>query len=321
MADLEAARQRWITERGEYDRFANAVAEILRRDLQKVGVWAEVDARAKEIHSFIRKLITKPHHTYESIGDKAGVRIVARYKSELDKIESVVRQRFECSKTDDKASSLNVDQVGYLSLHLHVQLRSDDPLRARFSLGDLTAELQIRTLAQHLWSEMSHDTFYKNDETLSPLPARLKRRIFLLSGVVEVADDEFDRLNTELPANPEIVLLKALERHYFRLTTRRGDPEMSLPVIKLLAPLYELEPQQVVAHLDEFLESRSGVLHHVYDHVADSQDLGAFIFQPEALMIYDLLESDQATLKEMWTTQFPERELERIAIAFGISLD
>ena len=47
----------------------------------------------------------------------------------------------------------------------------------------------------------------------------------------------------------------------------------------------------------------------------------AFLFQPEALLIYNLLSSSRDKTRKVWNEHYPERELERIANAFGVSLD
>jgi hypothetical protein len=49
--------------------------------------------------------------------------------------------------------------------------------------------------------------------------------------------------------------------------------------------------------------------------------LSAFLFQPEALMIFDLLKMEPLSVRESWNASYPEKELERIANAFGISFD
>jgi hypothetical protein len=47
----------------------------------------------------------------------------------------------------------------------------------------------------------------------------------------------------------------------------------------------------------------------------------AFLFQPEALMIYDLLKTDHLAVRDAWSGHFPDRELVRMANAFGVSFD
>ena len=46
-----------------------------------------------------------------------------------------------------------------------------------------------------------------------------------------------------------------------------------------------------------------------------------FLFQPEALMIYDRLETDPLSVREAWSGHFPDSELERMANVFGFSFD
>lgn len=321
MTDLEQARKRWIAEQPQYEKLGIELAYILKREVRSEGIWAEVTSRAKEMDSLIRKLIRKPEHTYDSLGDKVGVRVAVRYKDEVDPVLRIAERVFDLLNVENTADRLRPDTVGYLSVHAAIRFRADDSRAAQFPPGRFNAELQVRTLSQHLWAEMAHDTVYKNDETLQPLPNFLKRRIYILAGVVELADEEFNRIEQEIPLVPQLKILKALERHHYKLTTRRGDPELSLDLIRLLIPLYKSETGQIIARLDEFYSAHADVLRHVYELAEGIPDRSAFLFQPEALMIYDLLEADSLMVRRVWNERYPEKELERIANAFGISFD
>jgi hypothetical protein len=76
-------------------------------------------------------------------------------------------------------------------------------------------------------------------------------------------------------------------------------------------------------HLDEFLSSKHSVLESVYSQATESgiENTTSFLFQPEVLMIYELLLSEPTKTQRVWNQNYPEPELERIANAFGISLD
>jgi hypothetical protein len=54
---------------------------------------------------------------------------------------------------------------------------------------------------------------------------------------------------------------------------------------------------------------------------AGLENTTSFLFQPEVLLLYDLLTFDLDKTREFWMKNYPESELERIANAFGISLD
>src|SRR3954452_19173505 len=106
MADLEAARQEWLASRHQFDDFAANVAEILSAGIRLIGIFAQFDHRAKEMDSLIKKLIRKPHHSYESLPDKAGVRVVVRYKHEIDPILAIATELFDRDALEDKADLL-----------------------------------------------------------------------------------------------------------------------------------------------------------------------------------------------------------------------
>lgn len=323
MVDLEDARCRWLEDRPRFATFGEELTRRLKGALKEEGCWGEVSARAKDMDSLIRKLIKKPHHTYESLGDKCGVRVIVRYKSEVDVVLKLAQRAFHCGEPENTAERLDHNKVGYLSTHVDVRLYNDDSLASAFPPESFCAELQIRSLAQHLWSEMSHDAVYKNDEGLVRLAGPLKRRVFLLAGAIEIADNEFDRLNSEMPHIPEVELLQSLERHYYKLTTHRADIDLSLETIHWLYPIYQIEVPRIRAHLDELWNDSGAMLQAVYE-VAEQDPTGrsAFLLQPEALMIYDLLRRKIWDIRQAWSDQgLPPKELERMANAFGISFD
>jgi hypothetical protein len=107
------------------------------------------------------------------------------------------------------------------------------------------------------------------------------------------------------------------------LTTRRPDADLSLSTIRWLYPLYNSNVTDVAARLDSMWVRESSLFQSAYDRASeDPSGRSAFFFQPEALMIYDLLVSQEWNLRQAWADhQMPARELERIANDFGVSLD
>ena len=324
MSDVEAARRAWIIDRPTHVAFGNLIKARVTAVLRPLGIWYEVFARAKELDSLVKKLLKKPGHTYDSLPDRVGARVVVRYRSDLQPVIEAILDALECASTDNKVAILGTDKVGYQSVHLdQVHLRAGDPDAVQFPPSRYWVELQVRTLAQHLWSEMSHDTIYKNDDTVAALPPDLTRRVNLMAGQIEVADREFDRLNGELPVDTGARLLKVLERHYYSLTSRKPDLELSLQVLRRIAPLYESESSTFPAKLDEFLKTKHGLLEGIFSGAPTESDENstAFLFQPEVLVLYERLLYDPIATRRVWNQSYPERELERIANTFGVSFD
>jgi ppGpp synthetase/RelA/SpoT-type nucleotidyltranferase len=320
MSSVEAARKRWIKERPEHEKFGEVIKARLNKALKTGGFWFEVSARAKEVDSLVKKLLKKSKHSYKSLPDKVGARVILRYRSDVPLALSLIKEALVFKKEDPK--DLGIEKVGYQSVHLDgVSLLDTDHDIVNFPRDKFWVEMQVRTLAQHLWSEMSHDTVYKNDETVSALPLDIRRRVNLMAGQIEVADREFDLLNKELPQGPDLQVLKALERYYYKFTSHRPDVELSLQVLDLLIPLYQTSVHEITGQMDKFLEANSAFLEELYSQQVNVETMSAFTWQPEALMIYERLMNDETAIRKAWNTVYPEQELERIANQFGISFD
>lgn len=326
MSGVEQARQQWNAERPKYDAFGQILKQRLQQSLRRLGIWFTVDSRAKTVDSLVKKLLNKPDHTFDTLLDKVGVRVIIRYRADEERIVGAVRKLFDSDEPEDKEQRLGTDRVGYLSVHLdHVRLHQNDNDIVVYPSDVFWAEVQIRTLAQHLWSEMSHDTVYKNDEMVAKLPPDMQRRVALMAGQIEVADREFDRLNMELSSRATVLLLQVLERHYYSVASQLPNLELSIKVLHTLTPLMKTDVSTFANRLNDFLASKQSVIEQVY---ATAMERGladdrtpAFLFQPEVLLIYSLLDSRRDETREIWSQHFPERELERIANTFGISFD
>jgi ppGpp synthetase/RelA/SpoT-type nucleotidyltranferase len=325
VSDIEQARLLWIQERSRYEAFGNLLGNRIKSALKPLGIWFEVTARAKEVDSLVKKLIRKPEHTFETLPDKVGVRIVIRYRSDLQRVVERIGMYLETRNQDDKIKGLGTEKMGYQSVHLDgVVLQSSDPSAVEYPPVLFWAELQVRTLAQHLWAEMSHDSVWKNDAMISKLSDEVKRRVNLMSGQIEVADREFDRLNSELTSSDAALgLWHTLERHYYTLASRQPDVELSMQVLRTFLPSVKGDIQDFTNQVNDFLSAKHDVLKSIYAQATESglANTTSFLFQPEVLLLYEMLSSDLDKTREVWIKNYPEPELERIANAFGISLD
>jgi ppGpp synthetase/RelA/SpoT-type nucleotidyltranferase len=317
MEDLEDARTRWLRDEPRYATFGAYLNERLATITGIIGTSATVSVRTKEIDSLLKKLLRKPEHTYTSLGDKLGARIIVKRLHDVQTVCDAVQSEFTCGPFENTADRLAEDRVGYLSVHIDIGLLPSDPRFGEFS--SLRAELQVRTLAQNLWSEMSHDTTYKSGTFVHQ---GIKRRLHLLAALIEVADNDYQRVEDEiatLPDMPELQVLRALERQYYKLASKPGDTELSLRVIRLLWPLYGKPPEEMNAHFEQVIVEHHDTLARVFADATQAAERSAFLFQPEVLMIYDQLLAMPYRIRPKWTQEFPEKELERIALRFGFS--
>jgi hypothetical protein len=73
----------------------------------------------------------------------------------------------------------------------------------------LKAEIQIRSILQHAWAEIEHDLGYK---TSGEIPKTARRQFARLAGLLELADDEFVKIRSDLDAYSREVSIKIVQR-------------------------------------------------------------------------------------------------------------
>lgn len=74
--------------------------------------------------------------------------------------------------------------------------------------GDIQAEVQVRTLAQHIWAAASHKLQYKNEASVPP---PIRRAINRASALLETIDLEFERILEKRREYRDIELPKGID--------------------------------------------------------------------------------------------------------------
>jgi ppGpp synthetase/RelA/SpoT-type nucleotidyltranferase len=149
-----------------------------------------------------RKLAEKGarYGSLADVHDMLGLRVITYFPDEVDAVAKVVEQEFniDWENSVDKRALLDPDRFGYLSLHYVVRLSAE---RARLpehaSFRAVRFEIQVRSILQHAWAEIEHDLGYHNS---GAVPRTVRRGFSRLAGLLEIADDEFQRLRTTVEA-------------------------------------------------------------------------------------------------------------------------
>jgi hypothetical protein len=118
-------------------------------------------------------------------------------------------------KIEDAHDKLGADRFGYLSKHCIVRLKPEWSQIPTFAnLPKLHVEVQVRTLAQHIWASASHKLQYKREQAV-PLPVR--RTLNRVAALLETVDLELERLLDERSDYRKVI------SHSHRATPSDGD--------------------------------------------------------------------------------------------------
>ena len=182
--------QEYIDKRPEFAEAEARIVALLKQTLKEAGIHlASIESRIKTEESLAGKLERKgnKYKSLADITDILGVRLITYYIDDVDKVATAIERLFDVDweNSIDKRKLHDIDSFGYLSLH-YVCTAEGFPYRF---------EIQMRTVLQHAWANLDHDTGYKSGVEI---PKRYMRSMSRLAGMLELIDEEFSKIRSEI---------------------------------------------------------------------------------------------------------------------------
>ncbi|WP_459202011.1 GTP pyrophosphokinase [Methanococcus sp. CF] len=282
------------------------------------------EPRLKEIKSIVDKAFNRNKNykdPYAQIEDKVGVRFVVLLGSDIRKIENIIKSIdiWDYSKDkdfdDERIHKPNV--FDYQSVHYVVKNKEPITYEECQIPVDTPCEIQIRTLMQHSYSEVTHDKLYKKNHPNS----KLYRNVAKCMALIEVVDDlymEVDELVSQKEAYYRGFLDKLLPE-YIKLLNSDNSKFYEENYSEKLNLLILEELDELISELDvnNVINSIEGRYER---YINRSYSENKLYRQPVVLLIYHLL-NDRTTkhaLKKLWP--MTERQLKCFSDDLGISL-
>ena len=167
---IDAIVNRYLREMARFEKTAAAVADRLRRELRAEGhLRYLLSFRVKhpdDLREKLRRKSDDPRYAYEHLSedigsvvtDLAGCRVVVYSIPDEERVSALVRRVFALPRRDDACPAPHRRGTGYQATHTLV-LAPDghDDVSVRGAM----CEVQVATVAAHLFNELEHDITYK----------------------------------------------------------------------------------------------------------------------------------------------------------------
>lgn len=287
------------------------VSEINSAIIEKHGQtayehWIKIPpkVRIKEESSLIAKafILNKGWFSdiYNDIADKVGVRYVVGLTDQISTlaqiIESSDRWSNSSSKEFDEWKRTDPRIFDYQSAHFI--LTSIEPTNhGGIDIPTGTkCEIQIRTLLQHAYAELSHDTLYKSNVTSEPEVHRLFAKSMAL---METTDDMLLRAKTSSLAaltNLEQIKKQLSSANIKHLTNIEfsNKPRENDYLIDQLRPLID---EKFPEELDAFLSKYSG---SISDSISKRRELQPHYELEAITLVYYIAKRYRTSLPKYW---------------------
>jgi putative GTP pyrophosphokinase len=173
---------------------------ILEHSEKEEFLRVPIKIRVKKESSIRGKIARYSGEKFEDVvKDMVGVRFVVLLTSELELVQDAIMSgkhwNAELVRHPDLQVDENPEHFSYQSIHYLLTSNKDiDEGKIRIRAG-LTCEVQIRTLLQHAYAELTHDNIYKPTQLV---PSKAKRFVARSMALMETTDDLFCRTLEEL---------------------------------------------------------------------------------------------------------------------------
>lgn len=277
-----------------------------------------VSPRVKTLDSAIEKaFVRKPYQNpYEDLSDKVGVRFVVLLTQEIDKIVSAVVsiQHWVATKDKDyeKEQEQKPESFDYQSVHFVVRAKQDLPVGGITVPAGTPCEIQIRSLMQHAYSELTHNTIYKPKVIATP---QVKRYMARSMALIETTDELFSaaKKQIDIATNPEDTLLREIKCIYETLV---GDRAIATKLeMELIDAYQEKLLPKTASEIQNFFQANPALV----KLIKDRRPVNILYRQAAILAVYYLASVRRKFTKAHWPLGSREKDLEQIFTDLGHS--
>lgn len=262
-----------------------------------------------------RKLVEKAFYRrknysdpYSDITDKVGIRFVVLLDSQISIISNIVEQmtEWECSKDRDYEKEQERDPLSFDYAAVHFVIRPKEEIDCGKEHGFVKVgtpcEVQIKSLSQHIFSEVAHDTIYKPTVEVT---AEMRRNAAKAMALLEATNDYFEKVNDQVQAP-----ISSLKNITQQLSAVYKDAIQDEPAPSVLEGLF-LEAYKDFTHDDYVTKVRDLLKKKPFIGKSIKkwfQKRNPIFSQPSILLIYFAVDNNARKAKRKWPLTMVEME-------------
>lgn len=246
-----------------------------------------VSPRIKDDQKLVEKAFYRNKNyaePYDGITDKVGTRFVVLLGRDIRKVEEALTsiEGWTLSKDRDyeEEQKRNPLKFDYAAVHYIVRAQSQAEFDGIKIPAGTPCEVQIKTLLQHAYSELTHDTIYKPQIEATHF---MQRNAAKAMALLEATNDYFEKVASDVDTALASVRKMTAELSTVYRDVVGFDPKPTVLEGLLLGAYEASAGENYLANLDAFLKENAFIPDRIRSHIAEQNPIFS---QPSVLLVY-----------------------------------
>jgi putative GTP pyrophosphokinase len=268
-----------------------------------------VSPRVKDDQKLVEKAFYRNKNCadpYCDITDKVGTRFVVLLGSDIRKVEdaltSIKGWTFSKDRDYEEEQKQNPLKFDYAAVHFVVRAQDEVEFNGIRIPAGTPCEVQIKTLLQHAYSELTHDTIYKPQIETTHF---MQRNVAKAMALLEATNDYFEKVSSDVDAALASVRKMTAELSNVYRDAIGFDPKPTVLEGLLLGAYEAFADENYLADMDAFLRENAFIPERIRAHVAEQNPIFS---QPSVLLVYFAVRRSVRRSVEAWPLTETEME-------------
>lgn len=277
--------------------------------------------RVKSVESYCEKVLKRKSYANPLLDttDKVGTRVILLTRDDVKKMSEFIlackNWRFVEHPHDSFAEIIaNPEMFTYQSEHFIVKPLDDYDTEVDREL--LTCEIQVRTILQHAYAEISHDTMYKKAVSDNP---KVKRMLASSMALIEAADEKFCQIYSAMASErtPAMEFQEILVSLYKECVPQYDEDTYRIDIANMLLRVFSEDERDAIRNgIKDFFSSWKK---EIACAINTYRPQSVLFCHPIVLVAFYGIVNYQQKLQDEWP--FSYDDFEHVAYGMDISME